>query len=170
MSKTKKISNMESNKKKKVKSNIEPINKSKTTVAAKISTLIEYGRKEICTREELEKFPIGSLISYINKNDIFKSCGFITKFGDDYFIYVTPDFKNKYRARYKNIKKMWVGDVFDVEKDIVGLREPSKKTNFKATVGNHVVHYARDNFALKKFINTDKYKRMLEWYQYFYEK
>jgi len=160
-----------SNKKSKI-NNIEPINKNKATVAAKILNMIENGRKEITTKEELETFPIGSLISYSNTQNIFKSCGFITKFGNDYFIYITSDFTTKYRVRYKNVQKMWAGDIYTVKKDIVSLHKPSskRKTNFKVFIDNHLVFYAQDNFAIKRFINTLKYKKMVLWYDYFNHK
>lgn len=136
--------------------------------AAKIETMIEHGRVEITTKKQLEKFKLGSLISYLNKNNEFKSGGFITKFSDEYFIYITPDFSTKYRVRYKNILKMWVGDVFKVTGDIISLAEStSTPTNFKVMVGDIIVYYAKDSFDAKRFSNTNKFKTMKKWYDYF---
>ena len=91
----------------------------KASTAAKIDTIIENGRKEITTKKQLEKFPIGSLISYMNIDDRFRTGGFIIKFATDYFIYITPDFSTKYRARYSHILKMWAGNVYNTKNDIV---------------------------------------------------
>lgn len=158
-------------------SKIESINKNKATVAAKISNMIDYGRIEITTspqifgqvKKQLELFPIGSLVSYMNSQNIFRSGGFIVKFADDYFIYVNQTFTTKFRVRYKNVLKIWVGDVFKVKGDTISLAKPpsNKKTNFEAIVGNHIVFYAKDNFALKRFINTNKFKNMVKWHNYF---
>lgn len=140
----------------------------KASLSAKISNMIEYGRKEITTKEELEEFPIGSLISYMNKNNIFKTGGFIIKFSDEYFIYIMPDFTTKYRVRYKNVLKMWAGDVYSVKNDIVSIvKSLNKKTNFPVKLDNIVIYYGKNNFDVKRFMNTDKYKNMIKWYEFF---
>ena len=140
-------------------------------IAAKIETMIEHGRIEVTTKKQLEKYPIGSLISYMNKNNEFKQGGFITKFSDEYFIYITPDFKTRYRVRYKNILKMWVGDVYTVTGDIISLAESTNEpTNFKVKIGNIVVYYAKDAFDAKRFSNTKKYKTMKAWFDFFNKK
>lgn len=140
----------------------------KAKISARIMTFLENGRKEITTKEELEKFAIGSLISYMNMSNIFKLGGFITKFAEEYFIYVTPDFVQKYRVRYINVKTMWVGDVYKVFNDIVSItKTKKKKTNFSVKVNKVVVYYARNNFDLKRFISTSRYKKIIEWCNYF---
>lgn len=140
----------------------------KDYVKAKISNLIENGRKEITTKEELEQFPIGSLISYMNKNNEFKIAGFITKFSDDYFIYIVPDFTQKYRVRYTNVIKMWVGDVYSVKKDIISFTKTSKnKTDFPVKLNNVILYYAKHNFDKKRYMNTNKYEISCKWIDYF---
>lgn len=140
----------------------------RAAIAAKIDTLIENGRKEITTKEELEKFPIGSLISYMNKNNIYKLGGFIIKFADEYFIYITPDFTTKYRVRYRNILKIWVGDVYSVTNDVVSLvKTKQKKTKFPVKIDNIVVYYAARLFDFKRFMNTERYRIMNNWFNYF---
>ncbi|AVG46850.1 hypothetical protein [Acanthamoeba polyphaga mimivirus] len=145
--------------------------KVKTLLLAKIETLKENGRKEITSKSQLDEYPIGSLISYLNKNNIFKSGGFLIKITNEYFIYITPDFTTKYRVRFRNVNKMWVGDPRKINNDILSLKKTtSQKTNFPAKIDDIVVHYAKDNFSLKRFKNTQKYQRMLQWYQYFCDK
>lgn len=140
----------------------------KDFIKARISKMIKNGRKEITTKEELEEFSIGSLISYITNNNIFKPGGFIIDFADDYFIYITHDFLQKYRIRYINIKKMWAGDPFIVTNDIVSLVKSSqKKTNFPVKIGDITVYYGQKNFDKDRFRNTDKYQLYLKWYNYF---
>ena len=96
---------------------VKYVNKSR--IETKIQGYLESGRKEITTKTQLEKYPVGSMISYKNKNDDFKQGGFIIKFADNYLIYITPDFTTKYRVWYKNIKTMWVGDVYKTKNDLV---------------------------------------------------
>nr|AEX63348.1 hypothetical protein mv_R1146 [Moumouvirus Monve] len=140
----------------------------KAVLATKISNLIEHGRVEITTKKELEQYDIGSLISYLNTKDEFKQGGYVTKITKEYFIYLTPDFETKYRVRFENIKKMWVGDVYKVKNDLVSLiKAPQKKTNFPVEVGNIVIYYASDNFDSKRFKNTKKYATMCKWYEIF---
>ena len=71
MSKTNKKTVNNTHKKTPVK--IEPINKNKALLEAKIKSFIENGRKEIKTIDQLKKYQKGSHISYINKNGIYKS-------------------------------------------------------------------------------------------------
>lgn len=140
----------------------------KYVVNVKIATMIENGRKEITTKDELEEFPPGSLISYMNKNNVFKIGGFITEFEDDSFIYINTDFSHKYRVYYQNILKLWVGDVFVTKNDIVSLvKATQKKTNFPVKIGQIIVYYAKNNFDVKRFMNTEKYQKYINWVNYF---
>ncbi len=133
----------------------------KALIAAKIDTIIENGRHEITSKKQLEKYPIGSLISYMNNNNVFRSGGFITKFSDDYFIYILSDFKTRYRARYSHIQKMWVGSVYSTAHDIVSIvPSTNKKTNFPVVINDITIHYAQKTFDIKRYKNTDKFKRI----------
>nr|AEX62210.1 hypothetical protein mv_R5 [Moumouvirus Monve] len=144
--------------------------KNKAVLAVKISNLIDHGRVEITTKKELEKYSIGSLISYINIRDEFKQGGFVTKITNEYFVYLTPDFETKYRIKFENIKKMWVGDVYKVNNDLVSLiKAKQSKTNFPIKIGKIIVYYASDNFDVKRFKNTKKYTTMCKWYEIFGE-
>ena len=134
----------------------------------KLKIMMDNGRKEITSREELEQFPIGSLISYTNKNNTFRQGGFIIKFANEYFNYITPDFKTKYRVRYVNVEKMWVGDVYKVTKDTISLTATTQtKTNFPVKVNNIIVYYAKNNFDANRYILTNKYETMIKWCEYF---
>jgi hypothetical protein len=147
---------------------IASINKDKAALTAKIMTLIENGREEITTKEQLQEFPIGSVISYMNKAGIFKPAGFIKRFDDDYFVYITPDFEKCIRVKYKQVKKIWVGNVYVTRNDIVSIvPSDNKKTKFVAMVGDVPVYYGRDNASLKRFLCTNKYKKMQQWYDIF---
>ncbi|QTF48903.1 hypothetical protein qu_974 [Acanthamoeba polyphaga mimivirus] len=146
-------------------------NINKARFAVKISNLIEYGREEInspITKDKVDKYPIGSVMSYTNMMDEFREGGFITNVKDDYFIYVTPDFQTKYRVKYKNIKKIWIGDVFKLKNDVVSLTKTTQeKTNYPVKIGKVVVYYGSNNYDTKRFQNTNKFKRIFEWYNYF---
>jgi hypothetical protein len=150
------------------KDSVKKTNVNKARIEAKIMCFTENGREEITTKKQLEKYKIGSLVSYTNTANVFKMGGFITKFADEYFIYVTPDFTTKYRVRYVNIKKMWVGDVYRVKNDLISLTETiQKKTNFEIKINDVVIFYARNSFDVKRFKSTDKYKRLVAWNEYF---
>ena len=150
------------------KSNKYNVTRDKAAFDAKKMALIGYGRKEITTKKQLEKYKIGSLISYLNTSNLFKQGGFITKFADDYFIYITPDFDTKYKVRYENVDKMWVGEVNTVVNDIISLvPTPRKKTNFPVTVDDVVIYYGKNSFDANRFKSTDKYKRLVMWNDYF---
>jgi hypothetical protein len=140
----------------------------KALFASKIDTMIENGRKEITTKKQLEKYPIGSLISYLRNDNIYKPGGFIIEFAPEYFIYILHDFSTKYRARYHNIDKMWVGSVYKTKNDFVSI-VPIKhqKTNFPVIVNNVTIYYAKNTFDVKRFINTEKYKKIIQWREYF---
>lgn len=135
----------------------------------KISNWIERGRVEITTKKELEKYNIGSPISYQNCNNIIRQ-GYLYKIKDDWFIFITMNLDKKYRVRYKNVIKMWVGDVYKTNDDIISLTTNQKETNFPVKIGDNVIHYALNNFKAKRFMNTDKYQRMVKWYDYFINK
>ncbi len=112
----------------------------------------------------------GSPISYLNNNGVFKQAGFLVKVTDEYFIYITPDFSQKYRVRFKNVQKMLVGNVHKLNNDLICLtKTKQKKTNFPVELTGIIVYYAQSSFDRTRFINTDRYKRMLDWCNYFGE-
>jgi len=134
-----------------------------------ILTMLENGRKELTTKKQLEKFPIGSLISYRTKKGEFRHGGFITKFESDSFIYKRPEFgKHSHRVRYSIVDKMWVGGVYTVKNDFVSLvKDPKNPTNFPVEVGGVIVYYARTNFDRRRFMSTERYRVYKRWCDYF---
>lgn len=133
-------------------------------------TLVDHGRKEISSKNELEKYPIGSLISYETLDGRYAKGGFITNFKNDYFIYILLDFSQKYRIRYNKIKRMWVGNVFENEGDYISFKEPCCKTKFPVKIGEYVVKYVASKHQINVFISRDKYKTMVKWYDTFASK
>lgn len=141
---------------------------SKALLNARINTLINKGRKEVANKKELEKFPIGSMISYINIDGAFRHGGFITKFTKDYFVYISPDFKTKHKGKYNRIARMCVGTVYDTINDLVSIRKTDKpKTKYPVKVKDIVVYYAKENLDAERYKFTEKYKRMILWIKYF---
>lgn len=129
---------------------------------------VEYNRNEITTKEQLETYPIGSLISYTNVNNRFKLGGFITKFAKDYFIWVGPDFETRYRARYSHIQKMWVGDVYKTINDIVSIVPTTGNlTKYPVTVNDVTIYYGFSEVHANNFKKTIKYKDIMRWCEYF---
>jgi hypothetical protein len=150
------------------KPNVEPINRDKSALASKITRIVENGRKEIKTKSEIEKYPIGSLISYMNKSGVFKTAGYIKCFGDDHFIYMSKDFGKKVKVKYENVDKMWVGDVYKTKNDIVSITPTTnKKTQYYAKIGDVVVYYAPTISMVSRHKHTVKYQRLAKWYELF---
>ena len=148
---------------------MDNINKDKALIGARILTMIENGRTEVTTIKQLKKFPIGSLVSYINSSGIFNIGGFLLAIFDDSFSFVDLDFKIRYRVAINKIDKIWIGSVFKVRNDYVSICPSDKKaTNFPAIIANIVIFYAPDNYALKRFISTQKYKLAVLWAQRFH--
>lgn len=140
----------------------------KARIECKIMTMIENGRKEITTKKELKKYAIGSLISYLNASDVFKQGGFLTKVADEYFTFITPDFETKYRVKYTNVKKMWVGDVFETKNDIVSIIASDKfPTKTEVKINDIIIYYAKDGYDAKRFRCTERYKKIVQWNEYF---
>jgi hypothetical protein len=144
----------------------------KDLINAKILSFLENGRKEITKKKQLEKYPIGSMISYTTKQNIFRPGGFIDEFEEDGFIYKSPEFdKYRYRVRYNTVAKMWVGDVYKVKNDLVSLVIDGKKpTNFPVKVADIIVYYAKSNHDVRRFKGTDRYKLYMKWCEYFLDK
>jgi hypothetical protein len=146
------------------KKKLEPINKNKALVEAKINTMIKNGRTQIKTIGQLKDFKKGSLISYMNTNKIYKSGGFVWKVNDDNFIYLNLDTGQKIRVKIENVEKMWVGSVFAVKNDIVSIvPTPNKKTTKPVMVNDVVVYYAKDSYDYNRYICTSKHKLMKKW-------
>ncbi|RYE13862.1 MAG: hypothetical protein EOP34_07870 [Rickettsiales bacterium] len=57
----------------------------KNIISANGQTLIEHGRCEITTQKELEKYKLGSLVSYETIDGRYTRGGFIIKFNCDCF-------------------------------------------------------------------------------------
>lgn len=152
------------------KKKIEPINKNKALLEAKINTFIENGRVEITTIDELKEYPIGALISYMNTSKIFKSAGVLIKIGDDYFIYLNLETDQKFKVWMANVYKMWVGKVYKVKNDLVSLIKSDKKeTSNPVIIGNIPIYYAKDGYDRKRFCCTLKHKLAQKWYELFGE-
>lgn len=135
---------------------------------ATIKKLLIYGRSEISSKEELEKCSIGSPVSYVTKSEKFKDGGFLYKFRNNYFIYLTRDFKHKIRVRYTNINKMYVGNVYKTVGDVVSI-SPSNQpvTKYPTYIGDIIVNYAGSNQKSRRYTCTCRYERMVKWYNFF---
>lgn len=128
--------------------------------------MLSRGRHEVTTRKQLEKYPIGSLISYTDKTGIFKYGGNLCKINKDWFVFKALDFDKK--VRFVNVDKMWVGDVFEVTGDTISFKKPENETKYPVTIGKHIVYYGTRLSCSKEFKATQKYERMLQWYDYFH--
>lgn len=152
---------------------LEAINKNKALVKAKIKKLLENGRVEIETKKQLENFPLGSLVSYMTIDDLYRSGGFLKTIKDDYFVLVGGTSGNpiSFSVQFDNIKSMYVGNPFETKKDEVSIVPTKKaKTRYPVKIGDTVVYYANDVYDYKRFLETEKYKRYIKWYESFGKK
>lgn len=140
----------------------------KLKIQKKINDLNLYGRKEITTRAELVKFPIGSLISYIDKREIFRYAGYLCRVEQDCFVYITLDFSKKIRVRFVNVDKMWVGNVFKVRGDTINFKSPVSETKWPVIIGKYKVYYGTSLGNAKNFMASQKYANMVKWHEYFH--
>lgn len=126
--------------------------------------VISKGRTEITTRDELIQFPPGSLVSYMKKNGLFRSGGFLIAIHDNFFT-----------LRGGKVGKPVTFDVFfnDVDKIYVGdfdLTPTTKKpTKFPVFIGDTIVYYGKDKYDAKRYTTTNKFIRTLQWYNQFRE-
>ena len=122
-----------------------------------------YGREEI-DPDEMKDQPIGSLISYMDKNDKFNKGGVMDKIKEK-SIKINDDY-----ILIKDIKKAWVGYPANLRGDIISYVTDKKGlTLFPVEIGKKVVYYAKDNFDRIRFTNTDKYDVLLNWYNTYYD-
>lgn len=146
----------------------KPRSINKSLNRARVVILIENGRKEITDPKELQEYSKGSLISYTNHNEEFRKGGFVWKVTDDFFIYLASDFVTKKRVHFKNVAKMYVGDVYSVKNDIVSIVKTDKlETKYPVEIGGVVVFYAKSPFEAKRIQNTNRCINMIKWIEIF---
>jgi hypothetical protein len=142
-------------------------NKNKAYLKAKIKSLIDKGRNTVINRDELKKYPLGSNISYTDTNDIFHSGGFLDSIHKKYFVirYNFADEAEFESVYFTEVSIMYVGIVNKTKNDVVSIiKYERKKTNFPVYVGETIVYYASDTVDKNRFLSTEKYKRMIDWY------
>lgn len=140
----------------------------KASIDMKTKRLIQNGRVMVTSKKELEQFPIGSLISHQYNQNLFIKGGFIIKFGDDYFNYITLDFNKKYKVRYCNLEKMWVSSVFECRNDYVSIIKSDKfPTKYSVTICDIPIYFGNTSYDIKRFKSTDRYRLLLQWCDYF---
>lgn len=83
------------------------------------------------------------------------------------FIWTTLGFDKKYRIRYNKIKRLWLGDVFQVDGDYVGFKKPECITKYEVKIGDYSVRYFKDKHSRNVFLASEKYKTMVKWYETF---
>ena len=152
----------------KTEKEMSKIRSNKSNSKGKIANLLYNGRVELTTKEELEEYEIGTMISYMNKLKLFVNGGFVTELGSSYFCYVTLDFKRVKKVNYEDVIKMWVGDVFKMVNDWISLvPTQNSKTNYPIEVAGVVIYYSPNRYNMIRFLTTVKYTRLIQWCEYF---
>lgn len=140
--------------------------------------------KDFTTLKNVDK---GSRVCYIrNDKDKFISGGFLVSVNESdtdydgnkhkeprmYILY--RGFNNViFSLQGSDIFKLYVADTKktlakkNVETKLIYFKKPKKETKYSATLKNSdsvdtVVYYGKDNFALRKFLSTNKYKKAQE--------
>lgn len=145
---------------------LEYINTHPGALFARIRKLLNNGRVEIYTREELEQFPKGIVVSYMTHEGLYRSGGFLTTVSDDYFTLLggNPQFgRARFSVAFDNTAVMWVGYVNRSRSLITPVKTYKEKTNYPVKVGSLIVYYGKDNYDRKRFMSTNKYKAMVSW-------
>lgn len=85
-------------------------------------------------------------------------------------IFVATNLHHKCAKRSAmKISRIFIGSVCSTYNDIVSITTPpkSKKTHFPVSVNGRVVYYGQKTFDVRRFEETEKYKRILKWCSYF---
>lgn len=127
-------------------------------------TKVEGDAEEIM--KELENFPKHIHISYVTKEDMYRSGGFLRKVvnteKERYFILWVPDKKISFPVQAKNVKELWIKTV---QRKVAEVKiEPTTKapTKFPVVVGDVTIYYAKDSWDRRRYMTTDKFKQMQE--------
>ena len=165
--------------------------KNKTSLEAKIISMIESGRDIITTIDQLANYPIGSLLSYVDINNVFRRGGSLyktlskrvpkagamdTKIAEDYFIYLHLDSEQKIRVRMKNVCKIFIESNIDFLDDDDITIKPKAAFTFDDPIqklGKEMLHYPRAALAARRipeglhqeldFITKETEKEILNW-------
>ena len=63
---------------------------------------------------------------------------------------------------------MWVGSVYSTKNDIASIVKTTQdKTNYPVIVNNIIIYYATRPFDMERYKFTEKYKKIIQWCQYF---
>jgi hypothetical protein len=63
---------------------------------------------------------------------------------------------------------MYVSNPLKTKKNEISISESDKeKTNFPVKIGKTVVYWAKSSFDRQKYMNTQKYKNMVDWFDVF---
>lgn len=79
-----------------------------------IKQLLQKGRIEIEDKDQLESFPLGSLVSYETIDDKYRGGGFLKAIMGKYFVLTNG--KISWSVQFDKTKRMWVKNPFAVEK------------------------------------------------------
>jgi hypothetical protein len=137
-------------------------NITKDEVETKIISLIESECEEITTKDELETYKLGSLISYLTSSNVFKLGGLITIFKEEYFIYDKLNSSTRYRVRYCNIIKMWVGDFVKLKHKLTRLVNSASQTSHsKIDIDKIEIVYNGKLVDVKQSVGINKYNSII---------
>src|ERR1044071_9083371 len=80
-------------------------------------------------KTELEKYPIGTAVAYLNNDNILKYGGKIIKFTENYFIYINET-GVKYRTRYVNINEIYIESVCITKDNVFDVHSKKYRTMY----------------------------------------
>lgn len=94
------------------------INSDPKRVARKIKELLKKGYVEIHTKEELENFPLRSVVAYITTKGLYRSGGFLKSIQDKYFVLQggSPTQPISFCVQFDNVESMYVHNPWEVKK------------------------------------------------------
>jgi hypothetical protein len=148
------------------KSSLKGVNRSKALLKAKIIRMLKNGRQEVNSLENLKTYPIGSLLSYVNKKGTFKIGGYLVQVEDETFVYELLDFSKKFRVKMSHVDAIWIGRVDKLNSDYIDLTPTNRpSTSFPVKIGDSIIYYAKNNYDVQRYCCTDKYISCTKWHE-----
>jgi len=157
------------------------INRNGESITEKIKEMIDAGRVPVDVRKD----DIGALevqldnfkqphICYLTVDGKYRCGGFLLKTqgeekkspiyhadGKPYIVLIVPDKRLKFPVQLHNIKTLYVKERKGEEiTELVPTQQP--QTRFPVQVGGVIVYYAKDNYKKRRFMETQRYKKMVE--------
>jgi len=139
-----------------------------------IDMLLNQGRDEVINPTDLEKYPKGSVVSYVNKNGKFRHGGLLVGLTEDYIILRSMQNLKDMRdlcIKLNNINAFYIIDPRNVTSKTRSFSfrhiDDAESCKYTVKIGDTIVFKGRDTYDAERYKTTRKYKNQLEYYDQF---